>query len=111
LTEALNNLIDNALRYTPPGGAATVRCGVRSAEPYLSVEDSGPGIPDWARERVFERFFRLQGTPGEGAGLGLAIVRDVAEQHGARVAIEGLSGSGTRVTLTFTAVAADASTR
>jgi two-component system sensor histidine kinase TctE len=111
LTEALNNLIDNAIRYTPPGGAATVRCGVRLAEPYLSVEDSGPGIPDWARERVFERFFRLQGTPGEGAGLGLAIVRDVAEQHGARVAIEGLSGSGTRVTLTFTAVAADASPR
>jgi two-component system sensor histidine kinase TctE len=108
LTEALNNLIDNALRYTPPGGAATVRCGVRSADPYLSVEDSGPGIPEWARERVFERFFRLQGTPGEGAGLGLAIVRDVAEQHGARVAIESLSNSGTRLTMTFAPVAADA---
>jgi two-component system sensor histidine kinase TctE len=111
LTEALNNLIDNALRYTPAGGTATVRCGVRSAEPYLSVEDSGPGIPESARERVFERFFRLPGTPGEGAGLGLAIVRDVAEQHGARVAIESLSSSGTRVTLAFAAVIGDASPR
>ena len=109
LTEALNNLIDNALRYTPAGGTATVRCGVRSAEPYFSVEDSGSGIPEWARERVFERFFRLQGTPGEGAGLGLAIVRDVAEQHGARVAVEGLSSSGTRVTLTFAPFAGVAS--
>jgi two-component system sensor histidine kinase TctE len=108
LTEALNNLIDNALRYTPPGGTATVRCGVRSTEPYFSVEDSGPGIPEWAHQRVFERFFRLQGTPGEGAGLGLAIVRDVADQHGGRVAIESLSSSGTRVTLTFAAVASDA---
>jgi two-component system sensor histidine kinase TctE len=101
LTEALNNLIDNALRYTPRGGSATVRCGVLSSRPCLSVEDSGPGIPSWAHERVFERFFRMPGTVGEGAGLGLAIVAEVAEQHDARVEIDNPGTSGTRVTLVF----------
>jgi two-component system, OmpR family, sensor histidine kinase TctE len=111
LTESLNNLIDNALRYTPPGGSATVRCGIRSTESYFSVEDSGPGIPVWAHERVFERFFRIQGTLGEGAGLGLAIVREVAEQHAARAVIENPAGSGTRVTVVFPAVAPEVSRR
>lgn len=101
LSEALNNLIDNAIRYTPAGGSATVRCGERPEGPFISVEDSGAGIPQWARERVFERFFRIQGTLGDGAGLGLAIVREVAELHGARVAIDNAPGSGTRITLTF----------
>jgi len=109
LTESLNNLIDNALRYTPPGGSATVRCGIRSTEPYFSVEDSGPGIPKWAHERVFERFFRIQGTQGEGAGLGLAIVREVAEQHAAHAVIENPAGLGTRVTVIFTATAPEVS--
>jgi len=111
LTESLNNLIDNALRYTPPGGSATVRCGIRSAEPYFSVDDSGPGIPKWAHERVFERFFRIQGTQGEGAGLGLAIVREVAEQHAARAVIENPAGLGTRITVIFTATAPEVSGR
>jgi len=104
LTEALNNLIDNALRYTPRGGTATVRCGTRSSHPYLSVEDSGPGIPRWAHERVFERFFRIPGTTGEGAGLGLAIVREVAEQHGAHVEIDHAASGGTCVTVVFAPV-------
>ena len=59
LTESLNNLIDNALRYTPAGGSATVRCGMRSSAPFFSVEDSGPGIPDWAHDRVFEHYVRM----------------------------------------------------
>ena len=109
LTEALNNLIDNALRYTPPSGTATVRCGVRSTEPYFSVQDSGPGIPEWAHQRVFRAFLsRLQGTPGEGAG---ARARDRARRCGSTRGARGdqsLSGSGTRVTLTFAAVASDA---
>ena len=111
LTEALNNLIDNALRYTPRGGSATVRCGIRSSDACLSVEDCGPGIPPWAHERVFERFFRLQGTTGDGAGLGLAIVREVADQHAARVRVENVAGSGTCVTLVFSVATPDASRR
>lgn len=103
LAEMLNNLIDNALRYTPPGGSASVRSGVLAERPFLSVEDSGPGIPLWAHAMVFERFFRLQGTPGNGAGLGLAVVREIADQHGAEVRIDSGEGSGTRLTILFAA--------
>ena len=108
LAEAMNNLIDNAIRYTPGGGSATVRCGTVDAAPYFSVEDSGGGIPSWARERVFERFFRVPGTPGHGAGLGLAIVQEVAEQHAARVEIDDVPGAGTRVSVKFAPAAAPA---
>jgi two-component system sensor histidine kinase TctE len=103
IAEVLNNLIDNALRYTPSGGSVTVRCGVGSEGPYLSVEDTGPGIPESVHERVFERFFRVQGTPGDGAGLGLAIVKEVAEQHAAAIKLETSRTSGTRIMLVFPA--------
>ena len=103
LSELLDNLIDNALRYTPRGGAVTVRCGPDSGRSYLSVEDTGPGIPPSAHGRVFERFYRLQGTPGDGTGLGLAIVKEVAQRHGATLSIEtpDAGRSGTRVVVRF----------
>ena len=101
LSEALSNLIDNALRYTPSAGSVTVRCGNESGAPFLAVEDSGPGIPEWAHERVFERFFRIEGSGGEGAGLGLAIVKEVAERHGAQVRIDAAHRSGTRIVILF----------
>lgn len=88
LRELLSNLIDNALRYTPPGGAVTVR--VRRNDDgaaLLEVEDSGPGIAPAERTRVFERFYRILGNSAPGSGLGLAIVREIAQQHGADVAI------------------------
>ncbi|MRX08532.1 HAMP domain-containing protein [Pseudoduganella sp. FT25W] len=88
LRELLSNLIDNALRYTPAGGSVTVR--VRSDDlehGYLEVEDTGPGIAQGERERVFERFYRILGNTAEGSGLGLAIVREIAQQHGAEVDI------------------------
>ena len=107
LSEALGNLIDNALRYSPPGGSVTVRCGHEKGAPYLSVEDTGPGIPPWACERVFERFFRLEGSGGDGAGLGLAIVQEVAERHGARVKIDPAHSNGTRIVILFPASAAE----
>jgi two-component system sensor histidine kinase TctE len=103
LGELVDNLLDNALRYTPPGGAVTVRCGPDTGRPYLSVEDTGPGIPASAHGRVFERFYRIQGTPGDGTGLGLAIVKEVAQRHGASLHIETPEGgpSGTRVVVRF----------
>jgi two-component system sensor histidine kinase TctE len=105
LSELLDNLIDNALRYTPRGGAVTVRCGPDSGRSYLSVEDTGPGIPPSAHGRVFERFYRIQGTPGDGTGLGLAIVKEVAQRHGASLSIEtpDAGRSGTRVVVRFPA--------
>jgi len=106
LTELLDNLIDNALRYTPEGGVVTVQCGARDSVACLSVEDTGPGIPDAERSRVFERFHRLPGTKGEGSGLGLAIVKEIADRLFARVAIETpQSGRGTRVVVRFGAIA------
>lgn len=103
LGEMLDNLIDNALHYTPSGGSVTVRCGSEDRYPYLSVDDTGPGIPEWAREKVFERFYRLPGTPGEGAGLGLAIVKEVAQNHGATVQFVAQPEGGTRIHIRFPA--------
>ncbi len=107
LGELLDNLLDNALRYTPRGGAVTVRCGTELGQPYLSVEDTGPGIPEAAHGRVFERFYRIQGTPGDGAGLGLAIVNEVAQRHQAtlQLASRDGSGDGTRIVIRFPATA------
>lgn len=87
LTELLNNLIDNALRYTPSGGHITVRVRRQENNAVLEVEDSGPGIAENERERVFDRFYRVLGTTADGSGLGLAIVREIAQKHQADVII------------------------
>jgi signal transduction histidine kinase len=102
LRELLDNLIDNALRYTPAGGSVTVHTGFEETVPVLSVEDNGPGIPPWARDKVFERFFRLEGSAGNGSGLGLAIVKEVAGRHGAQVRVDTPNGPGTRISILFT---------
>jgi two-component system sensor histidine kinase TctE len=108
LSELLNNLIDNALRYTPPGGAVTVRSGTDDGgRPYLSVEDNGMGIPEDARSKVLERFYRIEGTPGDGSGLGLAIVKEVVERHRGILSIQPGATSGTRIVATFAAPAAE----
>lgn len=94
LAELLNNLVDNALRYTPSGGHITVRVQATATHAILEVEDSGPGIPMDERERVFDRFYRVLGTQTEGSGLGLAIVREIAQKHHADVQIlEGTTHS------------------
>ena len=77
----VDNLLDNALRYTQPGGAVTVRTGMLEGVSFLCVEDTGPGIPESERGKVRERFYRIPGTPGEGSGLGLAIVEEVVARH------------------------------
>ncbi|MFO1504133.1 MAG: ATP-binding protein [Steroidobacteraceae bacterium] len=102
LSVMVRNLIDNALRYTPAGGHITVVTGANHDGPVLAVEDDGPGIPETERERVFERFHRLPGQKATGSGLGLSIVRRVADVHGARVAIAAGAGErGTRVSVKF----------
>ncbi|MTV41543.1 sensor histidine kinase [Duganella radicis] len=87
LRDLIDNLIDNAIRYTPPHGAVTVT--VRPG--LLTVEDNGPGIPPDKREQVFSRYVRLDDKT-HGSGLGLAIVRDIAVVHGARLAISDPPG-------------------
>lgn len=95
LRELVANLIDNALRYTPPGGVITARSGVgEDGRPFVEVEDSGPGIPEDQRDKVFERFYRPEGSPGIGTGLGLAIVREVAERHHAAIDLRPAGPAG-----------------
>lgn len=101
LEELAGNLIDNALRYTPAGGVVTVRCGTIDNRSFWEVEDSGPGIPVKERERVFERFYRLDKTGVDGCGLGLSIVSEIAHSHNASITIEKgslLGGALIRVT-------------
>ncbi|MEO7851433.1 MAG: sensor histidine kinase N-terminal domain-containing protein [Rubrivivax sp.] len=87
--EMVRNLVDNALIYTPPGGAVTVRVLIDrfGQVMVLQVEDTGPGIAEDERELVFQPFYRTLGTGVDGSGLGLAIVREVAQQHAAKVSI------------------------
>lgn len=95
LAELTSNLVDNALRYTPRGGQVTVRVMEQGESAVLAVEDDGPGIPPADRERVFERFCRLENSRSDGCGLGLAIVREIARIHGADVFLEsGRMGKG-----------------
>ncbi len=101
LSELIDNLIDNALRYTPAGGRVTVTTGCHQDVPFLGVVDTGPGIPPAERGKVLERFYRIAGTPGEGSGLGLAIVREVVDRHDAALSIDADAHGGTCVRITF----------
>lgn len=103
LREALGNLIDNAIKYTPSGGSITVKCGTRDGCPFLSVEDSGPGIPIDERDKVFGRFYRISETAVEGCGLGLAIVREIADLHGAQTVLSDSEYGGLAIMLLFQA--------
>ena len=87
LREILNNLIDNALRYTQRGGRVTVRVRADTERHQIAmeVEDNGPGIALAERGHVFERFYRILGSEVEGSGLGLAIVREIAQRHDAEI--------------------------
>jgi two-component system OmpR family sensor kinase len=100
----IRNLLDNAIKYTPVGG--TVNVAVRSLKGniHLIVEDSGPGIPEDVRDRVFDRFFRVAGTQGEGSGLGLSIVRTIADMHAAQLTItQSQALGGIQVEIVFPA--------
>jgi len=101
LRDLVDNLVDNALRYTPPGGRVTVSCGRLGEGTLLRVEDNGPGIPAAMREQVFERFVRLDEGGAPGSGLGLAIVRDIANLHGAAVTLTGAAQGGAVFTVIF----------
>ncbi len=96
LRDMIDNLIDNAVRYSPQGGAVTVSCSQIEGHGVLKIEDDGPGIPESEKDKIFSRFYRLDRSQ-PGSGLGLAIVRDIAKDHEA--AIEVRSGSHGRGTV------------
>jgi two-component system, OmpR family, heavy metal sensor histidine kinase CusS len=104
LRQLFFNLLDNAIKYTMPGGKVTVRGGPANGQTHVMVADTGIGIPAEHLPHVFDRFYRVdpaQSPETEGYGLGLAICRSIAEAHGGRVEINSTLGTGTSVTLTL----------
>ncbi len=95
LARALDNLVENAIKYTSPGGRVTVSAGCQQSEVIVSVTDNGPGISEQDLPRVFEKFFRAREHQDHtGTGLGLAIVRSIVERHGGRVWAESQANQG-----------------
>jgi signal transduction histidine kinase len=82
-----NNLLDNAIRYTPEGGRIDVSVVVTGQKAIVEIMDNGPGIPEALLSRVFDRFFRVGGQETEGSGIGLAIVNAIATQESAEIGL------------------------
>lgn len=101
LFQAFANLLDNAIKYTPPQGGITVDLSEQDGHPRVTVTDSGPGIPEAEHEHVFQRFYRLEDSRAQpGNGLGLTLVDVVARLHGTKITLED-NAPGLRVTLEF----------
>lgn len=102
LAVLLNNLVDNALRYTQVGGRVDLYAGIEQGRAVLRVSDNGPGVPQHERARLFDRFYRPDGNEVWGCGLGMAIVKNVADLHRAEVALsDGVNGRGLVVSVLF----------
>jgi signal transduction histidine kinase len=98
----VRNLIDNAVRHTPSGTTVQVGIGQEQGVATLSVSDDGPGIPEQEMDKVSERFYRPADTQASGSGLGLSIVKRIAEVHGASLRfMQAGNGRGLRVTVEF----------
>ncbi|MCU6435485.1 sensor histidine kinase [Undibacterium sp. Jales W-56] len=104
LRDLVENLIDNAITYTPEHGVVTVRTQVSQGMAVFSVEDNGPGIPEAERESIFHRHYRINESIADrtiGNGIGLAIVSDIVKDHAARIIIGDTPGGGTIFTVLF----------
>ena len=101
LRTLVRNLVDNAVRYTPPYGTVQVRCRSSAQGALLEVTDSGPGIAPADRQRVFDRFYRRAAAQESGTGLGLAIVKAIAERHHADILLDAAPGGGLHVAVSF----------
>jgi signal transduction histidine kinase len=102
LTSMFANLVDNAVKYTPPGGRVEVIGESNESEVVISISDTGIGIPEKNLARIFERFYRIDKARSKqtgGTGLGLSIVRHVAENHGGRVTVESTLDEGSTFTI------------
>jgi NtrC-family two-component system sensor histidine kinase KinB len=103
----LGNMLQNALQHTPAGGTVAVQVTPQQDAVRFAVVDSGPGIPDEYVGRVFDRFFQVPGSPG-GAGLGLAIAKEIVQAHGGAIGVEGHAANGGGAAFWFTLPAAPA---
>jgi len=100
ILQVFTNLLDNALKFTPPGGSITVSCEGSDEKMRFSVEDTGSGIDPADVDKIFDPFWQAKGTAHLGAGLGLAIAKAVVEQHHGRIWVESKRGLGTTVFFT-----------
>jgi two-component system sensor histidine kinase KdpD len=93
---ALRQIVDNAIRYSPPGSPLSIRAESRDGNISIGVVDRGPGIPEREQGRIFERFYRAQQTPPHvtGSGMGLAICREILHAHGGEISVESSPGGG-----------------
>jgi signal transduction histidine kinase len=100
--QVLSNLLSNAANYAPEGSTVTLTCARQQAEMVFSVQDNGPGMPDYVLDSIFKRFQPYpNGGRKRGAGLGLSIVKGFVELHGGTVDINSAAGKGTLVTCRF----------
>jgi signal transduction histidine kinase len=95
LRQALINLVDNAIKFTPPGGEVRVRVAATNGNAVIDVSDSGPGIPVEAQGRIFDRFYRADEMSATGTGLGLSIARGAVEANGGHLTLERSDAHGT----------------
>ena len=99
----MSNLLENAIDFSPPGAAVGIAVSATDSRIILTIRDHGPGIPDYAREKIFERFYSLRhhAAKRKGTGLGLTLVREAAELHGGTITLEPAEGGGTVAKLTL----------
>jgi signal transduction histidine kinase len=104
LERVIMNLVSNAVKYTPEGGSVVIKAWRELEQIWLTVSDTGIGIPDEAMSRIFTEFYRAKNAKAievEGTGLGLVIAKDVIEQHGGQISVQSLEGHGTTVTVSL----------
>jgi signal transduction histidine kinase len=101
LLQVLDNLIDNALKYSPQARALSISARADGDMVRIAIVDQGIGIPADERDKVFEKFYRVEGAPAGGSGLGLAISQRVVYDHGGAIVISGAAPQGTRVEITL----------
>jgi two-component system, NtrC family, sensor histidine kinase KinB len=111
ISHVFSNLLNNALAHTPAGGRVRVTARTESDAVRFAVEDTGEGIPAQHQHRIFERFYRLPGQSGAtGAGLGLAIAKDIVEAHGGTIGVQSRVGEGSCFDFTVPAAGAGSDT-
>jgi two-component system sensor histidine kinase BaeS len=101
MRQVLHNLLANALRYTPPGGAIQVRYEIRATprQALITIQDSGSGIPPDDMPHIFDRFYKARDSTG--MGLGLPIAKSLVEAHGGLITAHSLAGQGARIQITL----------
>jgi len=96
ISEVIINLLSNAIKHTPAGGEVGIKLSAKENELYFEISDSGPGIPEEYKDKIFDKFERITTEKTEGAGLGLPIARDIVELHKGRIWVESEPGKGSR---------------